>query len=699
MKRNHPFPAALVALTTVLAVGMGRAQNIQPAAAMPVTGQTLILTVPGLGAGGIITCTDSRGTATQLTTNSAGQATWTPSRYGKYTLSCGATTQTMWVTARPMTFHWWNATLAQANVTTVMSDASDWQARGVTTVKWTGGEAYSRGIDGHWWTQPTDWTNGWSSANTAGGMAIDEAYCDGRFPTDQIVQAAAMERLARAANYSINLWSSGFGSGFAADAAILKANNVTVLIEDYNGDWDLHVSRWADACSYGLQSQAILGIWPSSDPLNFLQTPLSTADAVRADMAWVRLAAPDANGIAIFDATSDLLAATDQAIEDYFLKPLIYLSLPANGQLNVRNLGNDDATGFSLQFLNATGTVLQTVDLSGLAANSQQSLTIPSGAVNAAILNPSGTANLYAANSRYPNDLYPLSVPGRYVWNNGNGDNLWSTVGNWSPSGPPPGNLDSHNFACFDGSVTAPTTVTAKSGETSIKNVQFATAGWTLAGNPTTQDIYAYSITSSGTGTNTINIGVSARDVVPAIFTTDTGNTLVVNGLVGAVRNSGGLTKNGLGTLLLTYANTYTGGTTVHGGTLAIGGAGLLGGGTYAGTIALDLGCTLACGSSAAQTLGGIISGGGGLTQNGPGTLTLTGANTFSGTLAVNSGTLLLNGSLATCPVTVAAAATLGGTGVAHRDNGGGFDRDNLRGFEVVFRGGNGGFRFGSGRC
>jgi len=48
---------------------------------------------------------------------------------------------------------------------------------------------------------------------------------------------------------------------------------------------------------------------------------------------------------------------------------------------------------------------------------------------------------------------------------------------------------------------------------------------------------------------------------------------------------------------------------------------------------------------------------------------------------------------------TLAGSAGSSGSAVAHRDNGGGFDRDNLRGFEVVFRGGNGGFRFGSGRC
>lgn len=51
------------------------------------------------------------------------------------------------------------------------------------------------------------------------------------------------------------------------------------------------------------------------------------------------------------------------------------------------------------------------------------------------------------------------------------------------------------------------------------------------------------------------------------------------------------------------------------------------------------------------------------VTKSGPGTLTLAGANTYTNTTSVSSGTLLVNGSLATTPVTVANTATLGGDG------------------------------------
>jgi autotransporter-associated beta strand protein len=52
-----------------------------------------------------------------------------------------------------------------------------------------------------------------------------------------------------------------------------------------------------------------------------------------------------------------------------------------------------------------------------------------------------------------------------------------------------------------------------------------------------------------------------------------------------------------------------------------------------------------------------------GLIKAGPGTLVLTGANTYTGATTINAGTLLVNGSQGSIPVTVNSGATLGGTG------------------------------------
>ena len=64
------------------------------------------------------------------------------------------------------------------------------------------------------------------------------------------------------------------------------------------------------------------------------------------------------------------------------------------------------------------------------------------------------------------------------------------------------------------------------------------------------------------------------------------------------------------------------------------------------GVIALGSG-TLTAGDASNTTLASVISGTGGFIKQGSGILTLTGASTYTGGTAVNAGTLVVNGSLA----------------------------------------------------
>lgn len=132
--------------------------------------------------------------------------------------------------------------------------------------------------------------------------------------------------------------------------------------------------------------------------------------------------------------------------------------------------------------------------------------------------------------------------------------------------------------------------------------------------------------------------------------------------IAGPISGSGAfLQKANVGILALSGTNTYTGPTTISTGTLNITDAGKLGNGTYAGRITNN--ATLIYSSTASQTLTGVISGTGSLTQSN-GVLTLAGNNTFSGNTTVASGLLQVSNdlNLGTAPASfIANSITLNG--------------------------------------
>jgi outer membrane autotransporter protein len=136
------------------------------------------------------------------------------------------------------------------------------------------------------------------------------------------------------------------------------------------------------------------------------------------------------------------------------------------------------------------------------------------------------------------------------------------------------------------------------------------------------------------------------------------GGTFDTNGnnvtLASAITGSGALTKQGAGTLILTAANSYSGGTTVTGGILQGNTLSLQGNITNNAAVVFN--------QTASGTYGGVMSGTGTLTLQGGGALNLTGNNTYSGGTAVLAGTLSVNGSIAG-NVAVGPAGTLGGNG------------------------------------
>ncbi|HEY6773328.1 MAG TPA: autotransporter domain-containing protein, partial [Oxalicibacterium sp.] len=157
------------------------------------------------------------------------------------------------------------------------------------------------------------------------------------------------------------------------------------------------------------------------------------------------------------------------------------------------------------------------------------------------------------------------------------------------------------------------------------------------------------------------------------------------------ISGGGSVSKTGAGTMVLSGANTYTGGTTVNAGALRAGAVNTLssssaftlantagatldlnnfnqtigslsGGGATGGDITLGSGTLTTGGNNSSTNYAGVISGSGGVTKQGSGIMILSGINTYTGATTISGGTLSVNGSI-TSPVTVNSGGALGGSG------------------------------------
>src|SRR5262245_53079706 len=237
----------------------------------------------------------------------------------------------------------------------------------------------------------------------------------------------------------------------------------------------------------------------------------------------------------------------------------------------------------------------------------------------------------------------------------------WTDDNNWNPNQVPA------NTATFD--VGAPTSVTI-SNDAEITTMQFTAAA----------RAYSFTISSAFSIMGIDNSSAFAPSFIlnnggVLSFEIDNGTNLA---FAGTISGSGGLVKEGEGTLTLSGNNSYTGGTLVNEGTLAVGSSAALGTGilrladdttlqaaanwlTLTNAIQL-LGDATVDTQSNTLTLAGSISGTGGLEKIGSGTLILTGVSTYTGDTEVNEGVLRVDGSLVSA-VSVNAGGTLMGTG------------------------------------
>lgn len=188
------------------------------------------------------------------------------------------------------------------------------------------------------------------------------------------------------------------------------------------------------------------------------------------------------------------------------------------------------------------------------------------------------------------------------------------------------------------------------------------------------------------TGSNSLNLGtgtITINNSGPRQVTV-TANTLTAGG---PITGNFGIRKAGAGTLVVAGACSYTGNTFIDGGTLQMSGGtnrltnytnvtlantagvvfdlnnldqqigSLAGGGTTGGQVLLGNGI-LTVGNTTSTTFYGTISGTGGLTRTGTGSLTLEGINTYAGATNISGGTLTFNSNAA---IPSASNFTLGG--------------------------------------
>ncbi|MGD0260161.1 MAG: autotransporter-associated beta strand repeat-containing protein, partial [Verrucomicrobiota bacterium] len=200
--------------------------------------------------------------------------------------------------------------------------------------------------------------------------------------------------------------------------------------------------------------------------------------------------------------------------------------------------------------------------------------------------------------------------------------------------------------------ITIPNAVTMYQAANATCNIVGNPAGvtfsgpWTLTGGGGGTGAPSYASTTPLASYGTLSLGSGGA-----------ANNLVI--ISGVMSGTNGFSKYGVGILELTATNTFSGPLTNSAGTLTIGGSGLLGSGSFAG--AITNGGTFIYASSAAQTLSGVISGTGVLTQS-AGTLILTAPNTYSGATTVSGGKLVgvAGGSCANSAVEVASGAGFG---------------------------------------
>ena len=222
------------------------------------------------------------------------------------------------------------------------------------------------------------------------------------------------------------------------------------------------------------------------------------------------------------------------------------------------------------------------------------------------------------------------------TWTNGAGNWLWSSPANWS-GGTMPQNSDGVVRCTGTGSGSLTLDVSA-----SVQEIDLGGAGGTYTLSASSGQTLTLSSSNGPMSQTMINVVSGNQNISVALALSAPGNLVNVTNVAdrltisGAISGVGALTQTGAGTLVLAGNNTYGGTTTISSGTLQLAASGTLGAGPVVDNSLLQVI------RPDTFTLANAISGVGAVSQDGAGTLILTGSNTYTGDTTVANGTLVI---------------------------------------------------------
>ncbi|MEY4245496.1 MAG: hypothetical protein RLZZ245_3081, partial [Verrucomicrobiota bacterium] len=407
-------------------------------------------------------------------------------------------------------------------------------------------------------------------------------------------------------------------------------------------------------------------------------TKLDNLDNLNLGTSWALGTAPGTGDVAVWDASvtgasSTLLGSNLSWKGIKIQNPAGPVTLAAGNTLTLGASGIDmsaatqDLTiNAGISLLNGSGTQAwnvatgRTLTLAALPSKVSGTTSVLQFSTSGAIKIGSGTQNL-------------LTDPQ---------NNAYATYGLNDWAGLSAGNVVASNYTAASTAITANvindiqgniTTALATTtfvnalrfNSATAYNVDLATGGsgaartLTAGGILVTANSGGGSIGGNGNAFSSIRANRSSGgDANPLnIIQNSSSNFTIRANITNASSSSTRVVKSGSGLLILTGANSNTGGITINEGTIQLGNGGTIG--TISATGAIVNNGSFVINRSDAVSIGNIISGTGSLTHAGSNTLTLAGLNTYSGATHLNAGIVAFN-----------AATNLGSGGQVNFDGG-----------------------------